>query len=205
MKTSVSRGELAACEMTPEPRAPRKSKEFIRQPLAENESAGVRFSPGEREGEPVLSLLLRTSIRLQKALDRCFIQFGMTAQEAAVLVRCVEAREISAGRLAESMSRDKGKITRFVDRLEAGNFLTRASDPRDRRLLIIKATSRGRRITPRLKKMFEEIRGQFFAGILTNDIDRLGFVLAQICENAGRLLDDKPPELLTKGGGAAGT
>jgi DNA-binding MarR family transcriptional regulator len=108
----------------------------------------------------------------------------VSAQEAAVLIRCVEAGEISARRLADIMSRDKGKITRFVDRLEAGNFLSRKSNPRDRRSLVIKATSRGRRVAPRLKVMFEEIRKQFFAGVLANDIDQLGSVLSQMCANA---------------------
>lgn len=93
-------------------------------------------------GEAVISQLLRASIGLQKAFDRCFAYEGLLAQEAAVLVHCAEAKELSAGRLAEAMGRDKGKITRFIDRLEAGGFLRRASDPRDHRLLIIKPTRR---------------------------------------------------------------
>src|SRR2546429_616068 len=66
-----------------------------------------------REGEAVISQLLRASIGLQKAFDRRFAYAGLTAQEAAVLVHCAEANELSAGRLAQAMGRDKGKITRF--------------------------------------------------------------------------------------------
>src|SRR5207237_242035 len=84
-----------------------------------------------REGEAVISQLLRASIGLQKAFDRRFAYAGLTAQEAAVLVHCAEANELSAGRLAQAMGRDKGKINRFVDRLEAGGFLRRVSDLRD--------------------------------------------------------------------------
>ena len=61
-----------------------------------------------REGEAVISQLLRASIGLQKAFDRRFAYAGLTAQEAAVLVHCAEANELSAGRLAQAMGRDKG-------------------------------------------------------------------------------------------------
>jgi DNA-binding MarR family transcriptional regulator len=89
------------------------------------------------------------------------------------------------------MGRDKGKITRFVDRLEASGFLTRKSDPRDHRLLIIKATNRGRRVAPDLKMRFEEVRSQFFEGVLNVDIDKLEAVLAQLHANAERVCEEK--------------
>lgn len=114
-----------------------------------------------REGEAVISQLLRASIGLQKAFDRCFAYAGLTAQEAAVLVRCAEAKELSAGRLAQAMGRDQGKITRFIDRLEAGRFLRCVRDPRDQRLRIIKLTARAERAVPRLKKTFEQVREEF--------------------------------------------
>jgi DNA-binding MarR family transcriptional regulator len=149
--------------------------------------AGIR----EWQAELSISRLFRTSIRLQTAFDRCFSQFGMTAQGAAVLVHCAEEGETSAGKLATAMGRDKGKITRFVDRLEASGFLTRKSDPRDHRLLIIKATSRGRRVVPHLKTRFEEVRSQFFEGVLNVDIDKLETLLSQLHANAERLCEEK--------------
>jgi DNA-binding MarR family transcriptional regulator len=149
--------------------------------------AGIR----EWQAELSISRLFRTSIRLQTAFDRCFSPLGMTAQEAAVLMHCVEEGETSAGKLAKAMGRDKGKITRFVDRLETSGFLTRKSDPRDHRLLIIKATNRGRRVVPHLKMRFEEVRRQFFEGVLNVDIDKLETVLSQLHANAERLCEEK--------------
>jgi MarR family transcriptional regulator for hemolysin len=169
-----------------------KSGGFLRNPLATREKSGQRYaSVREWQAELSISRLFRTSIRLQTAFDRCFSKFGMTAQEAAVLVHCAEERETSAGRLAKAMGRDKGKITRFVDRLEEGGFITRRSDPQDHRLLIIKATSRGRRVVPQLKIRFEEVRSQFFEGVLNVDIDKLETVLSQLHANAERLCEEK--------------
>jgi DNA-binding MarR family transcriptional regulator len=179
---------MAVFTMTSAARRTRKLKSFLTNPFAEGAEAETKYT-GIREwrGEDLISLLFRTSIRLQTTFDRRFAKFGITAQEAAVLLRCVEAGETSAGKLAQAMGRDKGKITRFVHRLEASHFLTRASNPKDHRLLIIRATRRGTRMAPRLRMIFDELREQFFDAVLTQDIDQLGAVLSQLYENAGRL------------------
>jgi DNA-binding MarR family transcriptional regulator len=187
---------MAALTMTSAVRRTRKNRGFIPDPFGDG-SELERKTTGLREwrGEDLISLLFRTSIRLQTTFDRRFAEFGITAQEAAVLVRCVEAGEISAGKLAQAMGRDKGKITRFVSRLEASRFLTRTANPKDHRLLIIKATRRGTRMAPRLRMIFEELREQFFEAILTQDIDQIGAVLTQLYENAGRLHEESVLDL----------
>lgn len=169
-----------------------KNGGFLRNPLATRENSERKYA-GVREWQAELSIsrLFKTSIRLQTAFDRCFSGFGMTAQEAAVLVHCAEEGETSAGKLAKAMGRDKGKITRFVDRLEASGFITRKNDPHDHRLLIIKATGRGQRVAPQLKMRFEEVRRQFFEGVLNVDIDKLENVLSQLHANAERLCETK--------------
>jgi DNA-binding MarR family transcriptional regulator len=169
-----------------------KTGGFLGNPLATREKFGRSYvSVREWQAELSISRLFRTSIRLQTAFDRCFSKFGMTAQEAAVLVHCAEERETSAGKLAKAMGRDKGKITRFVDRLEEGGFITRRSDPRDHRLLIIKATNKGRRVVPQLRLRFEKVRSQFFEGVLNVDIDKLETLLSQLHANAERLCEEK--------------
>ena len=88
-----------------------------------------------------MSWLFQTSIRLQTSLDRRFLRFGMTVQEAGVLLRCVEARIITPGQLAVGLGRDKGMITRFIDRLEFSRLIIRDINPRDRRFSVIKPTA----------------------------------------------------------------
>ena len=111
----------------------------------------------------------------------------MTAQEAAVLVRCAEAVETSPGRLALSLGRDKGKVTRFIQRLEARGLISRKVNWRDRRIFSLEATSRGRRMAPGLILTFENIRKHLFAGINVSDLERLGVVLLTMLENVEKL------------------
>ena len=141
----------------------------------------------EWEREFLLSLLSRTYIKLQTTLDSHFARHSMTAQEAAVLVQCAGVKEISPGRLALSLGRDKGIATRWVQRLEARGFVTRKVDWRDRRFFVLKATSRGRRMVPALKLIFEKIRRLLFARISVEDVQRTGSVLRIMLENAGEL------------------
>jgi DNA-binding MarR family transcriptional regulator len=130
------------------------------------------------------SWLFQTCIKLQTSLDRRFLRFGMTVQEASVLLRCVEARRITPGRLAIALGRDKGKITRFVDRLESSRLLTRDIDPRDRRFSILKPTAKGKQVARGLGSLFDSIREELFVGILESDVLRLGKMLPQLHKNA---------------------
>ncbi len=133
------------------------------------------------------SWLFQTCIKLQTSLDRRFLRFGMTVQEASVLLRCVEARRITPGQLAIALGRDKGKITRFVDRLESSRLLTRDVDPCDRRFSILKPTAKGKQVARALASAFDSIRKELFVGILESDVLRLSKMLPELHKNAVQL------------------
>jgi DNA-binding MarR family transcriptional regulator len=135
----------------------------------------------------LMSWLFQTCIRLQTSLDRRFRRFGMTVQEASVLLRCVEARRITPGQLAIALARDKGKITRFIDRLESSCLLTRDIDQRDRRFSILKPTAKGKRVARDLASAFSKIRKELFVGMLESDVRQLGKMLPQLLKNAVRI------------------
>jgi DNA-binding MarR family transcriptional regulator len=108
----------------------------------------------------------------------------MTVQEASVLLRCVEARRITPGQLAIALGRDKGKITRFVDRLESSRLLTRDIDRGDRRLSILKPTAKGKQVARAVASVFDSVRKELFVGILESDVLRLGKTLPLLHKNA---------------------
>jgi DNA-binding MarR family transcriptional regulator len=144
--------------------------------------------PGqERRKDLLTSWLFQTCIKLQTSLDRRFLRLGMTAQEASVLLRCVEARRITPGQLAMALGRDKGKITRFVDRLESSRLVTREIGRYDRRFSILKPTAKGKQVARDLASIFDGIREELFAGILEGDVIRLGELLPQLYKNAASI------------------
>lgn len=142
------------------------------------------LSSKEWHKELLLSWIFQTYFKLQTSLDRRFLSIGMTFQEAMVLKRCVEAGEIVPSRLALILARDKGKITRFVDRLENAELVKRLVNPQDRRYSVIKATPKGKRLAERIASTFEKIRKELFVSVLESDIQRLSKVLRQVHRNA---------------------
>ena len=134
--------------------------------------------------ELLVSWLFQTCFRLQAALDRRFLQFGMTFQEATALVRCVEAREIVPSKLALVLAKDKGKITRLIDRLEAARLVKRQANARDRRYSVIKPTPKGNRLAERITSTLDEIRKELFIGVLDRDIQWLSGALPRLHRNA---------------------
>lgn len=134
--------------------------------------------------ELLLFWLLQTCFKLQVSLDRRFLYFGVSYQEAMVLMRCVEAGEIAPGRLALVLARDKSKITRFIDRLEASALVKRQVNPRDRRYSVISATPKGKRLAERLGGTFDYLRKEMFTGILDGDIEKLSRIMPKLHRNA---------------------
>jgi MarR family transcriptional regulator for hemolysin len=135
----------------------------------------------------LVSCLFRTCIKLQTSFDRRFLRFGMTVQEASVLLRCVQAGKVTPGRLAVILGRDKGKITRFVDRLEASRLVTRDSHRGDRRFSVIKPTGKGKQLARALSCVFDDIRKELFLGIREEDVQRLGRTILQLHKNATQI------------------
>lgn len=132
----------------------------------------------------LMSWLFQTCIRLQTSLDRRFLRFGMTVQEAGVLLRCVEARSVTPGQLAVVLGRDKGMITRFINRLEVSRLIGRHTNPHDRRFSVIRPTTKGKQLARELANVFEHIRKELFAGMLESDIRGLSRMMALLHKNA---------------------
>jgi DNA-binding MarR family transcriptional regulator len=132
----------------------------------------------------LMSWLFQTCIKLQTSLDRRFLRFGMTVQEAGVLLRCVEARSVTPGQLAVGLGRDKGMITRFINRLEVSRLIVRHTNPLDRRFSVIRPTTKGKQLARELASVFGHIRKELFAGMLESDVRGLSRMMALLHKNA---------------------
>jgi DNA-binding MarR family transcriptional regulator len=132
----------------------------------------------------LMSWLFQTCIKLQTSLDRRFLRFGMTVQEAGVLLRCVEAKSVTPGQLAVGLARDKGMITRFIDRLEVSRLIVRHTNPHDRRFSVIRPTTKGKQLARDLADVFNQIRKELFAGMLESDVRGLSRMMALLHKNA---------------------
>ena len=107
---------------------------------------------------------------------------GGTEHHARALIDATRTRY--RHHLAIAIGRDAGKVTRFIQRLEAKRLVINDIDRRDRRLSIIRPTAKGRTLAENLASVLGNSRKDLFASIPESDAHRVGHVLRQLYQNA---------------------
>ena len=106
------------------------------------------------------------------SLDRRFAAFGLTAQQAALLLHAGSA-PTSPSKLTDALGTDTAGMTRLLDRLEAKDLISRHRTATDRRAVLIEITEKGRALLPRLPMVFGQINGQLFADFDDDELEQL--------------------------------
>ena len=128
------------------------------------------------------SLLHRVSRSMTTKLDRRFATFGLTTQQAALLlIAC--GGVASPGQLAAAVGTDTAGMTKLLDRLQDKGLLRRRPNPADRRSVLVEPTERGQALVPDLTPVFGEVAGQAFDGFSGEDIADLTRLLRRMSQN----------------------
>jgi DNA-binding MarR family transcriptional regulator len=153
--------------------------------LSADRAKPAGLSDADWQRDILLASVLQTGVRVQAALDKRFLQHGLTMLDASLLLLCVETPlGVTPGKLGVALGRDKGKITRVVDRLEIKGFVTRAVGRHDRRISLLRPTTQAKKIAPSLTAVFAGIQCELFAGMMASEFQQLTKSLAQILKNA---------------------
>jgi DNA-binding MarR family transcriptional regulator len=101
--------------------------------------------------------------RFEEQLDEVCRDLGISHPQYAVLwVLCLSDEEsgVPMGSLADGLLHRAADATRLVDRLVAAGLVTRSAAAHDRRVVLVRATSRGREVfevaTSRIKALHRE-------------------------------------------------
>ncbi len=97
----------------------------------------------------VFTHLARTALFLEALQDECLSPYGLSFGDYTVLrvLQLVDAPGgISPSRLAETLVRTTGGMTKIVDRLERAGLVQRQPDPNDRRAVAVTLTRKGRKV-----------------------------------------------------------
>jgi MarR family transcriptional regulator, repressor for mepA len=140
-----------------------------------------------RRGDLVLETLLQAGLRLQTSLNKHFLKLGLTMIDATVVLRCIESPSgATPGKLAAAIGRDKGLITRVIDRLQKKHFIVRVTARHDRRITFIQPTNKAKKLAPALRSLFAGIHRQLLDKTLDSDLDQLFQLLIKLQQNADR-------------------
>jgi MarR family transcriptional regulator, repressor for mepA len=138
-----------------------------------------------RRGDLVLETLLQTALRLQTSINKHFLKLGLTMIDATIVLRCIESpSRATPGKLAAAIGRDKGLVTRVIDRLQKKRFVVRVTARHDKRITFIQPTSKAKKLAPVLGSLFAAIHRQLLNETLDTDLDQLFQLLAKLQQNA---------------------
>ncbi|MBE3109774.1 MAG: MarR family transcriptional regulator [Acidobacteria bacterium] len=106
---------------------------------------------------------------LRKESDRALSPWRITVPQASVLALLTEAgRPLPVTRLARLLLQESPSVTSLVDRMCAGGLVERAKDPRDRRVVLVQLTSKGRQTHDAMRATATSFSDELF-GVLSAD------------------------------------
>lgn len=150
----------------------------------------VQPIPGAQDGKGIPtalvlgggSLLQQVGRELATTLQRRLTPFGITAQQAALLLHAGR-HDHSPSQLMALLGTDTAGMTRLLDRLERKGLLNRRKHPDDRRSVLIEITDQGSAIVPHLPPVFGCVTGQLLAGFSSDEVSQLTALLQRMLEN----------------------
>lgn len=81
-------------------------------------------------------------------------EHGLQPGQDVVLLELANLGEASQNELAEAVEVDEPSVGRSIARLESKNLVARAVDPNDSRRRIVELTPEGRKLIPKLKRIY---------------------------------------------------
>ena len=118
--------------------------------------------------------LMRESSRLYTQLfGKRFKQLDLTAEEARTLAYLSASEAISQRALADLMHVQPIVLSRLIDRLEAGGWVTRQPSPTDRRANEIHTTDKGRTAARKIRAVNDIIADSLAADLSAEELAAL--------------------------------
>lgn len=104
-----------------------------------------QYSDAEPEAVEAAFELLEVAGSLHLHKELLYENFGLTLGrfEILLILRNEPSRALSPSEIAQKMNVTRGTMTQFVDALEKDELVKREDDPKDRRAMFIKLTTRG--------------------------------------------------------------
>ncbi len=103
----------------------------------------------------------RVASQMHESFDQAVADLDMTAAQWAVIATVARSQQSTPGEIAEYIGIHGGSVTRLLDRLVDKGFVERISHPTDRRALIVRLTSAGKALVPKLEKRSKTENNRF--------------------------------------------
>jgi DNA-binding MarR family transcriptional regulator len=143
----------------------------------------IDAQPDAEGGAYVSGEVFRLGRDLRTLIDRELAPFGITTQQAALILVARRRGALSPAHVTQRLGTDAAGMSRLVDRLEAKGLVARESSPTDRRAVVITLTPAGRELAPQLAGAFRAAHHHLFHGLAEAELERFRSVLGRLREN----------------------
>ena len=90
------------------------------------------------------------------------LNFGISSTRAFTLHSLTEKKSLKMSELSEAMSLTSSTMTRMIDILIKDKLVERGDDPNDRRVVVVKLTNKGKKLTQNI----EEFKDKYFNAVM---------------------------------------
>jgi DNA-binding MarR family transcriptional regulator len=136
------------------------------------------------DGTERLGFLIHDAQRLmRKRFEARAADYGLSSAQWRLLVRLVKDEGAPQARLAEFLEIEPISVSRLLDRMEAGGWITRRQDANDRRIRMIFPTDKSRAAFAAVKGIAGEVYEEALTGLSGEERRALVRGLVRIVEN----------------------
>ncbi len=118
--------------------------------------------------------------RLLPQMEALFQDQELTFSQWTTLVALHDGRIATAGDLAHNICHDAGSLTRLIDQMEKRGLVTRTRSDKDRRVVTIALTPRGRTLVEALAPKVMDFWNSLLSGFSHAEIDTLINLLTRL-------------------------
>jgi DNA-binding MarR family transcriptional regulator len=138
------------------------------------------------EHEALLNIYYTANL-IKKRADAFFRSFGLTDVQYNVMTLLTyqggSDGGMSQAQLSEKMLVNRANITTLVDRMERAELVTRTTHSEDRRLNIIKLTTKGEKLFEKVEPFYQEQIQQVMSGVAKQEQKKLMTILEKVRAN----------------------
>jgi DNA-binding MarR family transcriptional regulator len=129
-----------------------------------------------------LFLLKRLGMTAKERSFAAYNEAGLHPYHYAILAVLDEGSLATQGAIADTLGYDKGQLVGLLDELEEAGLVERRRDPEDRRRQLVRMTTAGRKTLERLRRLSNELEGEFFASLSDEERAQLHTLLLRLAE-----------------------
>lgn len=137
-------------------------------------------------------LLHNASRAIKRRFEMRGAEVGLTSAQWRVLVQLLINGPLPQARLAEALEIEPISVSRIVDRMEQGGWVSRAPDANDRRIRIITPSGKAQAVFEDARMMADSIYAQALKGLPLETQETLVAILQTIITNLGQAPSEPP-------------